>query len=69
MKKILWRLFARKNYKCQWCENMTCVSNYSPCYSCYKFSNFEEYKNMPTNEMYLRNISLKDIKKNSEGIE
>lgn len=56
MKELLWRLFARKNSKCQWCLFMTCISNHSPCYTCYKYSNFEFYKNMPAEERRLRNL-------------
>lgn len=56
MKKLLWRLFAKKNDKCKWCYYLTCVSNHSPCYTCYKFSNFDFYKNMSKEEKKLRNI-------------
>lgn len=63
MKQLLWRLFARKNHKCRWCTYLTCVSNHSPCYSCYKFSNFERENNMSLEEMELRNISYIDIEK------
>lgn len=63
IKQLLWRLFARKNHKCRWCTYLTCVSNHSPCYTCYKFSNFERENNMSLEEMELRNISYIDIEK------
>lgn len=56
-KKALWRWFERKK-KCKTCMNMTCISNYSPCYTCYKFSNYRYWdpKDMPEEERTLRNL-------------
>lgn len=58
MKRLLWKLFARKT-KCQTCSYLTCISNHSPCYSCYKFNKYVYWDpgDMPESERVLRGFN------------
>lgn len=40
--KRMWRDLTWKKRACPTCINNDCVSNYSPCYTCYKGSNYDE---------------------------
>lgn len=41
LKKIIWALTWRRKL-CPFCENLKCISNFSPCYQCRQGSEYEE---------------------------
>ena len=66
IKLLLWKIMISFHTpkKCTQCAYMTCISNHSPCYSCYKFNNFmqEDFMSL-SHEDRIKEIKLRNLDK------